>query len=297
MKKAIRRLKNKSTIIGYDCSSMDLFRTFQGDAMLILDLTIALESYSCVVNPQNYNDRVGINQDFLNSEYFQSKLTEINLADKILVGSKFVYDSIVHFYPHFEKKIEILPYGYDSNLWKNLAIRDFYSPKLDLLFVGTASFRKGFHCILKMIRQSPRFFDYYNLTICGNVDVEFRNELKLFPQITIKGFLSYELLSAEMNEAHVLMLPSYLEGSAITVYQAMATGLTCLVTEHTGSIITNKVNGMICKVGDPGSIYEQLEWLFNNRNELSEISKEAQESIQGFTWHAYGEKLFKIINN
>ena len=296
IKRAINKIKDNSVIIGYDCSSFDLFKSFEGKSTLVLDLTIALENYSLVVNPKWYNDKINITKNSVNNDYFRRKIGELGLANYILAGSKYVFDSVVHFHPEFQNKLKILPYGYNPEIWHNKKLRNFYDDKLNLIFVGTVSYRKGFQVILNMIKQNPDFFEHFNLKIFGNIDHEFEDQLKNeFFQIVVSGFVSFHSLNEEMNRAHVLILPSFHEGSSITVYQAMATGLPCVVTHHAGSIITDKVDGIICEVGDENSLFKELSWVKNNRSKMDCLSQHAEETIKNFTWFEYGSKLANFL--
>ncbi len=296
IKKAIKLISENSIIIGYDGNSVELFKHFKGKSTLILDMTIALENYSLIVNPEKYNKKVRINQDFLKSKYLSNKISEIKLADQIIVGSKFAFDSIVYFFPHFSKKIKILPYGFNPDIWQNQNKRNFYEDKLDIIFVGTASYRKGFHVILEMIKKNPYFFNHFNLKIFGNVDNEFLEELKTENRrIKVAGFLSSKELNNEMNISHLLILPSYLEGSSITIYQAMATGLPCIVTDHVGSIISDELDGIICNVGNEDDLMDKLNWAKDNRGQLARMSKDAEFKVKDFTWATYGNRLSLIL--
>jgi glycosyltransferase involved in cell wall biosynthesis len=294
--KSISKIKKDSIIIGYDCSSFEIFTKFKDKAVLILDLTIALENFSLKVNPDDYNRKINLNEQTLKSEYFQNKLGELDLADIILVGSKFVQNSVIDIHPQFESKTRILPYGFYPQFWRNNNVRDFNENKLNVVFVGTASYRKGFQIILKMIKENPNIFDNINFTLCGNIDNEFSEVLTEIPQVKSKGFLNPKELNLEMNNSHLLILPSFLEGSSITVYQAMATGLPCIVTEHTGSVISHEQDGLICRIGDPKDLYEKILWANTNRKHLKVISENAENRIKHYTWEAYGNNLSQIIN-
>ena len=294
--KSIDKIEKDSIIIGYDCSSFEIFTRFKDKAVLILDLTIALENYSLKVNPEDYNRKINLNEQTLKSEYFQNKIRELDLADIILVGSKFVQNSVIDTHPQFESKTRLLPYGFYPQFWRNNNVRDFNQSKLNIVFVGTASYRKGFQIILKMIKENPNFFDHINLTLCGNIDNEFSDLLTEIKQVKSKGFLNPKELNLEMNNSHLLILPSFLEGSSITVYQAMATGLPCIVTEHTGSVISHEQDGLICKVGDSNDLYSKIIWANENRTMLKSLSENAQLKIKEYTWGNYGDKLSKIIN-
>lgn len=290
-----RVIKDQSIIIGFDGNSKIVFERFKGRAFLILDTTIALQHYSLVVNPDVYNKTVNLNEESLAGDYFKDKVRELNIADLILVGSAFVRDSITHFYPELTKKIEILPYGFEPQKWKNLQVRKFDSQKLRLIFVGTVSFRKGFDLIIKLIERDPDFFEKYDFRICGRIHVEFETFVRGNARIKSIGFLSHEQLLKELNFAHILILPSYLEGSAITVYQAMATGLPCLVSSHVGSVITDGEDGLICSAGDISGFSEKLNLVFKNRNILKSMSVKAEKKVSEYTWQRYGEKLSEII--
>ena len=92
----------------------------------------------------------------------------------------------------------------------------------------------------------------------------------------------------------LLIHPSFIEGSAKCIYEAMASGLPIICTKESGSIVQNKKNGFIIKAGDTDGLIISIRFFLKDLNKLKTMGIESQKIIKNYSWEEYGRK---VINN
>src|SRR6202040_262152 len=75
------------------------------------------------------------------------------------------------------------------------------------------------------------------------------------------GRVSQSEMPARMASADVFVFPSLFEGSAVVTYEALATGLPCVVTPSAGSVVRDGVEGFIVPPGEVEPLAERMERL------------------------------------
>ena len=61
-----------------------------------------------------------------------------------------------------------------------------------------------------------------------------------------------------LRDCDVYVFPSFMEGSAKSVYEAMQSGLACVVSPSSGSIITDGQDGLLSEAGDSETLREKM---------------------------------------
>jgi glycosyltransferase involved in cell wall biosynthesis len=81
-----------------------------------------------------------------------------------------------------------------------------------------------------------------------------------------------------LNAADVFLLTSYLEGLPLTILEAMACGLPCVVTDVGGNAeaVRHGKEGLVIRPGDAAGVSEALAYLFENPRERMEMSRSAR---------------------
>ena len=72
------------------------------------------------------------------------------------------------------------------------------------------------------------------------------------------GRVSHAEMPAWMRQADVFVFPSLFEGSAVVTYEALASGLPCVVTAESGSVVRDGLEGFV--VGGATSPLWPREW-------------------------------------
>ncbi len=110
----LRHFKPPEICISYDGISHLLFREWKGKSLLVLDLAIGLPQYRIkIMHGEHFHNGMLDELDEDRRKLFSWYNEEVALADIILCGSEFVKQTVVYFFPEFENKCKILPYGTD----------------------------------------------------------------------------------------------------------------------------------------------------------------------------------------
>lgn len=294
-KSVISKLKKNQpdVIIGFDGCSKMVFEEFSGKVNLVLDFTTLLDEYNFVINPKSYTDKITyLNNNLLNSRYYKNKLREIELANLIIVGSRQVRDSILFKYPEYEKKIKVIHYGYNPEIFfRNRISSSEKKKQIKFLVVGTLSYHKGSDLIFEAWKKIVTNHSNVELHICGACYPEFEVFLKL-PNVNYHGFVSQEYLADLMNQSDILLHPTYIEGYSISVLQALVCGMTIIATSNTGIELENNINGKIIKVGSKSELYAAMCDLIENKDSMNVYSEQNIKQFSQFTWDKYAEELY-----
>ena len=222
-------------------------------------------------------------------QIIEKGLEEIALADRVIIPSEFVRKSfLLHGVP--EEKLRVIPYGIDLTRFRNDRARNGI---FRVLFVGNIGFQKGIHYLLDA--WSRLRLPDAELVLIGSIEQDAQTFLQRYQgQFIYKGHVRHEELVAEYNAASVFVLPSLQEGSALVTYEAMACGLPCVVTENTGSIVRDGVDGMIIPVRSSRGLEEAISWMFEHPSERQEMGDQAVTQISAYTWMRYADGVLSV---
>jgi glycosyltransferase involved in cell wall biosynthesis len=175
-------------------------------------------------------------------------------------------------------------YGYDPEVFGGGAPAERAPGGLRAVFVGRCEPRKGLHHALAAWRNSTAAatgtFTVYGSFIPGYR--ELLGDLLTQPSVRIGGFTS-DVRSIYAG-ADVLLLPTVEEGSALVVYEAMASGCVPLVSEAAGAWSVDGESGLLHEVGDVAALTGQLDRLSADPAELQRLSTGARAAAAHLTW-------------
>lgn len=191
-----------------------------------------------------------------------------------------------------KSKIREIPFGVDS---------DVFSPKTDMKsaknrpvrfsFSGGVSKRKGVDTLLTAWKLCN--FQNAELHFYGTI----RNDVKKYidedESVTYHGHV---YLPDELNKNDVFIFPSILEGSAKSVYEALACGLPVITTPESGSIVEDGVDGFIVEKNQPLLLKERMCFLYENQEERMIMSHNAREKSTAYTWDRYAQTIISVYN-
>ncbi len=215
---------------------------------------------------------------------------EFELADRVVVQSEFGVQSFLEEgFPR--ERLVLLPRAAD--------IGDFprSSPEktaFRVLYVGMVCLRKGF---LDLARAwTDLALPGAELWVVGQVDDQVAPLLKPYrdnPSIRFFGHVT-EGVARWFKEADVFILPSIVEGSAKTTYEAMAAGLPVITTANAGSTVRDGVDGYIVPIRSPEGIREKLLFLYENREAARDMGMSARGRIASFSWETYEGRIVSL---
>ena len=218
---------------------------------------------------------------------------EIELADRILVGSSFARESfIAEGVP--AQKLTVIPYGADTGLFEPPEPKEHDRNGLRLLFVGQIGQRKGISYLLDAARQTAAQGD--SLTLVGQIQgsgralAPYRGGFRHVPHVP----------RAELREiyrqADVFVFPTLVEGMGLVVLEAMASGLPVITTANgPGDIVRDGVDGFLVAPRDVEAIIDRLALLRADPQLRQEMACNARIRAQEFTWDAYRKKTVAAL--
>ncbi|HEV2283652.1 MAG TPA: glycosyltransferase family 4 protein [bacterium] len=111
--------------------------------------------------------------------------------------------------------------------------------------------------------------------------------------VRLLGALSHTELAAVYRSASAFVLPSVEEGMALSVLEALASGLPVVVTPNTGAgdIITHGREGLIVPAGDAAALADALLNLYEDEPKRRSMAEAAAATAAQWTWDAYGNRV------
>jgi len=195
------------------------------------------------------------------SPFWEHVLRDIERADSVLVNSRFVEDTFRQV-GQDRAPIHVIYLGVDDSFLAQVPRRESASEELRILFVMDA-----FERIDKK---------QWRLEIAGTVSPEVADRARSFfsnPRVKYLGLLSRKDLALAMARAEVFVFPSFAEGSARVVFEALACGCYVITTPNSGSIVEDGVHGAIVPPGDSNSLAEAIEYAYQHRGRVADIGR------------------------
>lgn len=132
--------------------------------------------------------------------------------------------------------------------------------QLHIVFLGRLGSRKGLNELLQALADTPLRDREWRATLAGDGDVDtYRaraTKLGLDGRIVFPGWVSPEAVQGLLDDAHVLVLPSYAEGLPMSVLEAFAAGVPVVCTPVGGlpEVVVDGGNGLLVPPGDVKSL-------------------------------------------
>jgi len=100
-----------------------------------------------------------------------------------------------------------------------------------------------------------------------------------------------------MSESEVFVFPSYFEGFALVLLEAMASGLPVITTTATAGpdITTPGEDGWVIEPGKLDALIEAMRFCLENRDRVTEMGANARRTAERFSWDAYGDRWVTIL--
>ena len=162
---------------------------------------------------------------------------------------------------------------------------------LTAAFVGTCEPRKGLHFALKAWLDSPASKDG-EFRICGKFVPGYRELLSgMLAHASVKEMGFQADVSKVMATAHVLVLPTLEEGSALVTYEARAAGCVLLVSDAAGAPAEHMTNALVHPAGDVAMLTQHLTLLAEDRELLRRLRCKSLEEEATLSWSFAAREL------
>jgi glycosyltransferase involved in cell wall biosynthesis len=215
---------------------------------------------------------------------------EARSCDALLAPSRFVADSYIA-RGISPEKVHVLPWGTDTARF-HPAPRN-QDGTFRVMCVAQISPRKGHIDLL----DAWKLLNLPNseLVFLGEATPEMQGVFKRRQdRVVLRGHVSHERLSAEFQQADVVVLPSIEDGFSYVPLEAMACGVPVVVSCNAGAseMIEQGVTGFVIPIRSPQRIAEAIETLYRSAELRAEMGRAARrEIVERHSWADYAERL------
>src|SRR5438067_5309712 len=176
----------------------------------------------------------------------EQKQREMELADVVIVPSTFVERTIKRF---IEKPCVRAQYGVDTDFWQPPTGPKKTDGPLRFIYVGQLNIRKGIPILLEAWKRAA--LKNAEIYLVGSWLVADRMRCQLPLNVRYVGPCSKEELRKHYQSADVFVFPSFFEGFALVLLEAMACGLPVVASDASGATdIIDEQTGKLLPPGD-----------------------------------------------
>lgn len=284
---AVVRARNSDALVSYNYLAHLVFPHYAGKKVL----------FQCHPNPAALQDEVfrGVNLEAtgfaLEREIawggtYKARLeTEWSLADRIIVASSFVRESLLRAGAD-AKRITVVPYGCDAPP-RSKARGLVRGAKRKLLFVGQLVWRKGADLLAPLMRALGASFELVVVTR-GLYDEAIMCELSTTPGVTLHRDVPRALLDEQYADADAFLFPSRFEGYGLVINEALSRGLPVLATRNTAlvDIVQVRPAGIVLSEVSVDAVSEGVLRLFDDAF-YTAASQAALDYADGSSWEQF----------
>ncbi len=211
---------------------------------------------------------------------------EARLADAILSPSEYVRQSLLRIGVE-TSRILSMPYGVDSERFRPAPKR--LGKKFRVLFVGQLSQRKGIKYLLEAFRQLR--LPKAELVLVGQFVGPGKGLERYRDCFTRIPNIPKHEVHIQYQQADIFVYPSLHEGSALSIYEALACGLPVITTPNSGSVVRDGIHGFVVPIRDVEVLKEKIVLLYENHQLRQSMAEQARRRAEMFTWAAYQQRL------
>jgi glycosyltransferase involved in cell wall biosynthesis len=289
-------LERASVVIGFDTSSWILAnRVRELGKPFLLDQSIAHpavnESTSRFLSREFPDWQTTIEGKSANE--LECERHEHGLATKIIAASTFTKKTLAeNGIP--PEKIVVNPYGVNLKLFHPPTEPRQRGPIRFLL--SSESARKGVPLLIKSWQSLK--LQNSELWLVGPISPSQRSLIPDSPTIKIKGKYPLEELPALIRQCDVMVFPSYCEGFALVLLEALASGLPIITTEATAGpdLIEPNKEGFLIPSGNLDALSDSIKFFADDPTRVEAMSRAARLCAERFSWDSYGDRWAKILH-
>ena len=223
------------------------------------------------------------------SEPSAELLAELPRAEFHVAQSAFAERSLIE-YGVEPGRIFRMPLGVDT-----ARFRPADGPRRDgpfrAFFAGQMSVRKGVHHLLAAWQAAG--LQDAELVFAGAPRDSYIRELigKAGASVRHLGFVPHARLHEAYQSADVFVFPSLAEGGVYVIYEALAAGLPCIVSDHAGSAVRDGIEGFVVPVGDIEALAARLKQLAGDEALRRRMALAARARAEHFAWPNFYRRI------
>lgn len=222
----------------------------------------------------------------------------VKYADEIIVLSKNVQD---YFEETYDRKTLFIPNGIEEQ--KKVAVQEIeekWGLKKDeyILFLARIVPEKGVHYLLEAfskIQTDKKLVIAGGSSHTSDYMAQITEMAAKDSRVVLTHFVQGRKLEELFSNAYCFVLPSDIEGMAISLLEAMSYGNCCLVSDIPENTEVIGECGVSFKHGNIEDLKNTLEHLLQNPDLVEDYRKQSQEYIcNKYSWDDVTEKTLKI---
>lgn len=222
---------------------------------------------------------------------------EWELADRIICGSKFAQDTLIHVGGEC-KNCTVVPYpGHYNTLSStpNRESRKSNKGELHVLFVGTLQLRKGLPYLVEALRELADPGIRTRLVGPSKLSGKAMNDVARTCEIV--GPVPRSRVREHYAWADVFVFPTLSEGSANVCHEAMGAGLPVITTANAGSAVRDEQDGLLVPIRDSTSLAVAMERLKVDKELRSRLQYSARSCSSSGSISSYGMHLVGAMSS
>ena len=200
------------------------------------------------------------------------------------------------------EKTAIFPWGTDIEHFTQKTVEAFSLPSFTLFCNRTWESIYGVDVLAKAFVKVAADNPYVNLVLLGGGSQAARIRQILMnggvlDRVHFGGHVSQADLPRRYHMADLYISPSHVDGSSVSLMEALASGLPCLVSDIPGNRewIDDGVNGWWFRDGDANDLAEKILYAIKNRKSLKKIGEAARQTAeQKADWQQNFGKLLEV---
>jgi glycosyltransferase involved in cell wall biosynthesis len=230
---------------------------------------------------------------FVPEAYHARRQAEWELADRIIVNSRWSLDALVR-QGVPQEKLRVIPLVYEPNEMRiDSHESKSRSGPLRLLFLGQINLRKGVPYLFEAAKLAGAKIE---ITMVGPIKIS-SSAIKSAPSnVRFVGPCSRNDVALYYRNADAFVLPTISDGFAITQLEAMANGLPVIATPNCGEVVSHGMDGLIVPARDSEALATAVLELASNRDMLAHMSMNAIQKSKLFTVERLACDLVSIIH-
>lgn len=223
----------------------------------------------------------------------ERKTRELELADAIVVPSRFVMDSLPATI-RSTKRCVLAPFGAPSAHAPVDRGRREPGP-LRVLFAGSMTQRKGLADLFAAMRLLNR--RDVELVVLGALNAPMSFYRSQYHSFVYEGTRSHADVLSVMRTCDVLALPALVEGRALVQQEALASGLPLIVTANAGGddLIEEGRTGFLIPIRSPEAIADRIAWFADHPELLAEMRREVIRKAAETGWQHYENRVLELV--
>ena len=222
----------------------------------------------------------------------------VRYADEIIVLSQNMKD---YFKDNYQRDTVFIPNGINrSEIVEAEEITKLYGLEKDkyILFVARIVPEKGLHYLINAFKELET--DKRLVIAGGNShSQEYMNEVEEMAaadsRILMTGFVSGKVLEELYSNAYLFVLPSDVEGMAVSLLEAMSYGNCCLVSDIKENTEVVENNAVVFEKGNVAELKKAMKRLLDNPSEREAFKNKSRDYIcSKYNWDDVVERTLKL---